>query len=66
MVRATAARRRATDDRPTYRDRVFTDLDPTELPRLAEASSRWGPLTAENTYATGLKALLNGLLTTPG
>ncbi|MFF7351364.1 MULTISPECIES: TetR/AcrR family transcriptional regulator [Streptomyces] len=66
VVRATAARRRATDDRPTYRDRVFTDLDPTELPRLAEASSRWGPLTAENTYATGLKALLNGLLTTPG
>ncbi|MGW3205177.1 TetR/AcrR family transcriptional regulator [Streptomyces sp. NPDC001135] len=65
VVRATAARRRTTDDRPTYRDRVFADLDPAELPRLAEVSSRWAPLTAEDTYAPGLRALLNGLLATP-
>lgn len=32
VVRATAARRRADDDRTTYRERVFAELDPDELP----------------------------------
>ncbi|WP_079161519.1 TetR/AcrR family transcriptional regulator [Streptomyces fodineus] len=63
VIRATAARRRAADDRPTYRDRVFADLDPDELPRLAEVADRWAPLTAQDTYAEGLTALVNGLLT---
>ncbi|UGQ12059.1 TetR/AcrR family transcriptional regulator [Yinghuangia sp. ASG 101] len=62
IVRATGTRRRADDDRPTYRERVFADLDPDELPRLAQVADRWAPLTAENTYLDGLEALLNGLL----
>ncbi|MEU8029451.1 TetR/AcrR family transcriptional regulator [Streptomyces sp. NPDC049099] len=66
VVRAAAARRRATDDRPTYRERVFAGLDPAELPRLAEVAGRWAPLTAEDTYAPGLRALLNGLLSERG
>ncbi|MEV5876123.1 TetR/AcrR family transcriptional regulator [Streptomyces sp. NPDC052101] len=65
VIRATAARRREADDRPTYRDRVFADLDPQQLPRLAAVADRWAPLTAQDTYAPGLTALVNGLLTTP-
>ena len=41
VVRATAARRRAADDRPTHRERVFGALDPGELPRLAQLADRW-------------------------
>ncbi|KJY25473.1 TetR/AcrR family transcriptional regulator [Streptomyces katrae] len=62
VVRATAARRRADDDRATYREHVFADLDPAELPRLAQASERWAALTAEDTYEDGLRALVDGLL----
>ncbi|AGS72369.1 TetR/AcrR family transcriptional regulator [Streptomyces collinus] len=63
MIRATASRRRADDDRATYRERVFADLDPGELPRLAQVADRWAPLTAEDTYLDGLRALVSGLLT---
>ncbi|MCF3107070.1 TetR/AcrR family transcriptional regulator C-terminal domain-containing protein [Streptomyces roseoverticillatus] len=62
VVRTTAARRRADDDRATYREQVFADLDPSELPRLAQVADRWAPLTAEDTYQDGLRALLDGLL----
>ncbi|MGR3934867.1 TetR/AcrR family transcriptional regulator [Streptomyces sp. BRA346] len=64
VVRATAARRRAAtdDDRATYRERVFADLDPDELPRLAHVADNWAPLTAEDTYLDGLRALVDGLL----
>ncbi|MFF9766134.1 TetR/AcrR family transcriptional regulator [Streptomyces sp. NPDC014636] len=62
VVRASATRRRATDARPTYRDQVFTDLDPAQLPHLAQAAPRWAPLTAEHRYEEGLRTLVNGLL----
>ncbi|MEU8133299.1 TetR/AcrR family transcriptional regulator [Streptodolium elevatio] len=62
IVRTTATRRRTDDDRPTYRERVFADVDPDELPRLAQAAGRWAALTAEDTYLDGLQALLDGLL----
>jgi AcrR family transcriptional regulator len=62
VVRTTAARRRAGDDRTTYREQVFADLDPSELPRLARVAGRWAPLTAEDTYQDGLRALVDGLL----
>ncbi|KPI04378.1 regulatory protein TetR [Actinobacteria bacterium OK074] len=62
LVRATAARRRTDDDRPTYRERVFADLDPAELPRLAQVADQWAPLTAKDTYLDGLGALVDGLL----
>ncbi|QKW37387.1 TetR/AcrR family transcriptional regulator C-terminal domain-containing protein [Actinomadura sp. NAK00032] len=61
IVRSAAARRRAGDDRPTYRERVFAELDGTELPRLAEVAERWGPLTERDTYLDGLRALVDGL-----
>ncbi|MFF1505675.1 TetR/AcrR family transcriptional regulator [Streptomyces sp. NPDC058316] len=62
VVRTTAARRRTDDDRPTFRERVFADLDPSELPRLAQVADHWAPLTAEDTYLNGLRALVDGLL----
>ena len=64
VVRATAARRRADDDRATYREQVFANLDPGELPRLAQIAHRWTPLTGEDTYLDGLRALVDGLLAT--
>ncbi|MER7769209.1 TetR/AcrR family transcriptional regulator [Kitasatospora sp. NPDC096140] len=63
VVRATAARRRAADDRPTYREQVFAGLDPVALPRLAEVGEHWERLTAEDTYEDGLRSLVAGLLT---
>ncbi|MEU4038886.1 TetR/AcrR family transcriptional regulator [Streptomyces collinus] len=63
VVRTTASRRRADDERATYREQVFADLDPGELPRLAQVADRWAPLTAEDTYLDGLRALVSGLLT---
>ncbi|MCP2337423.1 TetR/AcrR family transcriptional regulator [Actinomadura rupiterrae] len=62
VVRTTAGRRRADDDRATYREKVFADLDPDELPRLAQTADRWAALTAEDTYDDGLQALVDGLL----
>ncbi|MFJ9419705.1 TetR/AcrR family transcriptional regulator [Streptomyces sp. NPDC101227] len=62
LVRTTAARRRTDDDRATYREQVFADLDPSELPRLAQVADRWAPLTAQDTYLDGLRALMDGLL----
>ncbi|MGW3039427.1 TetR/AcrR family transcriptional regulator [Kitasatospora sp. NPDC001159] len=61
MVRAAAVRRRADDDRPVYRDVVFADLDPDEVPRLAQVADRWEALTARDTYSDGLRALVDGL-----
>lgn len=62
MVRASAARRPAPDDRPTHRQQVFAELDPERLPRLARLADRWAPLTARDTYRDGLDALVDGLL----
>lgn len=64
VIRTTATRRRTNDDRPTYREQVFAALDPNELPRLAQVADAWAPLTAEDTYVPGLRALVDGLLVT--
>ncbi|MEU5537929.1 TetR/AcrR family transcriptional regulator [Streptomyces sp. NPDC020362] len=64
VVRTAAARRRAADQRPTYREQVFAELDPGEYPRLAQVADRWAPLTAEDTYLIQLRALVEGLLIT--
>ncbi|MGW2703156.1 TetR/AcrR family transcriptional regulator [Streptomyces sp. NPDC001340] len=63
MVRAAAARRRADDDRPIYRESAFAELDPDEVPRLAQVADRWEALTAQDTYSDGLRALVDGLAT---
>ncbi|MFD7830684.1 TetR/AcrR family transcriptional regulator [Kitasatospora sp. NPDC059803] len=62
VVRAAAARRRADDERATYREQVFAGLDPDELPRLAQVADRWAALTTDDTYLDGLRALVDGLL----
>ncbi|GAA2797908.1 hypothetical protein [Saccharopolyspora taberi] len=62
VVRTAAARQRANDDRPAYRERVLADLDPSELPRLAQLADRWVPLTAEDTYLDGLRSFVDGLV----
>ncbi|MFR9723474.1 TetR/AcrR family transcriptional regulator [Streptomyces sp. MS19] len=61
VVRTAAAGRRAAGG-DTYRERAFAAVDPGELPRLASVAERWLPLTAEDTYADGLAALVDGLL----
>ncbi|WP_253772344.1 TetR/AcrR family transcriptional regulator [Goodfellowiella coeruleoviolacea] len=61
-VRSAAGRQRASRDRPSYRDEVFASLDPAELPRLAALADRWTALTTVDTYAAGLRALVDGLL----
>ncbi|MFE3442537.1 TetR/AcrR family transcriptional regulator [Nocardia sp. NPDC059180] len=61
IIRARSAAR-AAEDRPTYREQIFADLDPGELPRLAEIGPRFLTLAAEDTYAQGLDALVSGLL----
>lgn len=60
-ARAAATRRRE-EDRPTYRSRVFANLDPAELPRLAALGDRWEELTARDTYDKGVRAIVHGLL----
>ncbi|MFF5210153.1 TetR/AcrR family transcriptional regulator [Streptosporangium sp. NPDC000396] len=63
-ARATAARRRE-ENRPTYRSRIFAELDPATLPRLAALGERWEELTARDTYDKGIRALVHGLLPPP-
>lgn len=54
----------AHKQRPTHiPGAVFADLDRGELPRSAQLADRWAPLTVEDTYLDGLRALLDGLLT---
>ncbi|MFI7231818.1 TetR/AcrR family transcriptional regulator [Nonomuraea angiospora] len=57
-----AARRRREEGGPTYRERVFAELDAKEFPRLSTVAWRWEDLTARDTYAKGVRALVNGLL----
>lgn len=65
VVRTTATRRRAADERPTYREQVFAELDPDTYPRLGQVADRWATLTAEDTYLSQLRALVEGLLIAP-
>ncbi|MFI6733383.1 TetR/AcrR family transcriptional regulator [Nonomuraea sp. NPDC050451] len=59
--RAAAGKRRA-EGGPTYRERVFAELDPEEFPLISAVGVRWEELTAQDTYARGLRALVDGLL----
>ena len=61
IIRRNADRRRAGDDRPTYRDRAFAELDGSAYPRLGEVGGRWADLTARDTFEPGLRALVTGL-----
>ncbi|MEV4311662.1 TetR/AcrR family transcriptional regulator [Actinocrispum sp. NPDC049592] len=61
LVRAHSARRRE-DERPVYRDNVFSGLDASRLPHLAAIGDRWAELTAKDTYVEGLRAFVDGSL----
>ncbi|WP_433323474.1 TetR/AcrR family transcriptional regulator [Spirillospora sp. CA-294931] len=62
LIRANAARRRAEPPRAIRRDEVFRELDAARYPHLAAVADRWPELTARDTYASGLRALVDGLL----
>ncbi len=62
LVRARRTRRHVALDRPTYREQAFAELDPATYPRLSGLGSRWADLTAQDTYARGLRALVAGAL----
>ncbi|MGW3963840.1 TetR/AcrR family transcriptional regulator [Amycolatopsis sp. NPDC005003] len=61
LVRARAGRR-AAEDRPRHRDRVFAELDAARFPHLAAVGGRWPELSARDTYRAGLRAFVDGLL----
>lgn len=63
IVRASTASR--DTDRITFRDKVFAELDPETLPRLAALGARYVELAARDTYEQGLRALVAGLLAPP-
>ncbi len=50
------------DKGPISRDEVFSRLDASQVPRLADLFDQWEPLAAEDRYADGLRALVDGLL----
>lgn len=59
LVRAHSAGRRAEAEGPDH----VGDLGASRLPRLAALSDRWPALAAQDTYAQGLRAFVDGLLT---
>ncbi|WP_202880648.1 TetR/AcrR family transcriptional regulator [Kribbella amoyensis] len=40
----------------------FADLDPADVPQLAAVGNQWPVLAAQDTYAEGLRAFVDGLL----
>ena len=66
LIRARRARREEERDEPTYRDRAFARLDAAEYPALAGLGARWPELTSQDTYAAGLRALIDGALPPAG
>jgi AcrR family transcriptional regulator len=65
LVRAHRTRRRDQRDGPAYRDQAFDRLDPVTYPRLTSLAARWPGLTSQDTYARGLRALIDGALPRP-
>lgn len=65
LIRAHRNRRQHQRDGPSYREQVFTRIDPATHPRLAAVAGRWSALTGEDTYEQGLRALIDGALPPP-
>ena len=63
LVRAHSARRRADGGRPATP--FFGNLDAARMPSLAAIGDRWPALAARDTYAAGVRALVDGLLARP-
>jgi AcrR family transcriptional regulator len=64
LIRANRDRRRAEDVRPNPRDDRIRAVDVAELPQLAALADRWASLTSRDTYALGLRSLVDGFLRT--
>ena len=62
LVRSHSTRRDRDRQRPNYRDSIFEDLDPTQLPVLASFADEWPSLARRDVYQAGLRALTEGLL----
>nr|WP_075003307.1 TetR/AcrR family transcriptional regulator [Streptomyces qinglanensis] len=62
LVRAHSARRPAEGTHPAPRGASFSDLDATQVPRLAAIGDRWPELAARDTYPRGLRAFADALL----
>jgi len=62
LVRASASRRRAELDGPTYRDLYILGLDPEAFPHVTSVAEEWPRLAARDTYEAGLRGLVRGLL----
>ena len=60
LVRANTAKRDTLFSRPD--PALSSRVDPERQPRLAAIGDRWGPLSAQDTYPAGLRALVDGLL----
>jgi AcrR family transcriptional regulator len=69
LVRAHTRSRRTGDNVADGRDQVFSSPDPSigaqhapELPRLAAVGGLWAEVAQRDTFAEGLRALVDGLL----
>lgn len=62
LVRAHSARARADGTARVPADAFFGSLDASRLPHLTEIGDRWPIVAARDTYARGLRALVDGLL----
>jgi len=62
LIRARRSRRHGEIEGPTFREQALARLDPDLYPRLSAVADRWPELTAEDTYAAGLRALIGAAL----
>ncbi|MBL7491873.1 TetR/AcrR family transcriptional regulator C-terminal domain-containing protein [Frankia sp. AgB1.9] len=62
LIRANRGRGQPDTSRPGSRDDRIRAADAAELPHLAELADRWASLTSRDTYALGLRSLVDGFL----
>nr|WP_242666004.1 MULTISPECIES: TetR/AcrR family transcriptional regulator [Parafrankia] len=62
LVRANHDRQQAEKPGATRRDALIRAVDATELPHLAALAERWATLASRDTYALGLRSLVDGFL----
>jgi AcrR family transcriptional regulator len=62
LVRSHSSQQNADRSQPNYRDSLFENLDPQRLPVLAGLASDWPQIVRRDTYQSGLRALVEGLI----
>lgn len=63
LVRAHSSRARSAGTSHAPEEGFFRDVDASRLPRLAALGDQWPAIAARDTYKHGLRALVEGLLT---